>query len=325
MTNSAELTGPSFCRRAGITLGLLAAVYGVLFFLQRTFPYVGEGGDVVVLEKIRHAETQPIFPSDADRRLVIFGNSKVLSGFVPDTFDSLSGGRIASYNMGLPEARQVVPYLESLIKAGNIPTDVLITILWTSPPEKNPLVLIDQDQELVKRLVPFRYLIRDSAIFLRRSVYRGGFSALYAETRRASQQVLTDRGYYFITGQSRYKNEQLPPDFQLKSDTPDTQFTRIAEQEGSAYERLTELLEEHSIQAYIAPTYYRIPENAPRPSVEPELRAAFAEHPSITVFDGPAYFSYSNDQFSDRLHLNRDGAQRYTRDLWELFEPHFVP
>lgn len=306
-------------RRATRVFAALAAVYAVLWFVHHRFPYYGEGGRVVTAEKLRHVSDQPIFPNDAPRRVVIFGNSKVLSGFVPDRFDELGGGRVVSYNLGLPNAEEFVSVLETLLRAGSVPTDVLITIPWEEPPPRNPLVFVHDDEAMLARLVPFRHIVRDGAIFLRRALRRGGPAALYRETQRDSRQILADRGYYFISGQSHFAGDRLPDDFRVDSDQPEVQQLRRPPVDGPVFRRLESLLEQHDIQAWLVPTYYRIGQYAPagdRPNEA--LVQALANHPRFHVL-GPDYALYPNALFSDRVHLNREGALRHTEYLWSVF------
>jgi len=309
-------------RRCLGTALLAVSVYLMLTWVYRRFPYIGEGGSVVVAEKYTHVTSQPIFSGASDRRLVIFGNSKALSGFIPDYFDELSGHSFTSYNLGMPDSQRFVHLLEDMVEMGNTPTHVFITILWEDPPASNPLVLIREDKEVLDRLFPFHSLPRDMAIFIRRSRFRGGLQALYAETARDSRQVLEDRGYYFISGQSVYPDDRLPDDFGLRTDTPGRARVSESAAHNEWYRRLMRVLEQHHIHAYLVPTYYRENEYAPRDHADPERVRFFADNPHIEEFDGPEYLLYPNRLFSDPVHLNREGARRHTEELWSRFSLH---
>ena len=174
----------------------------------------------------------------------------------------------------------------------------------------------------MERLFPFRSLPRDVAIFLRRSLHRGGGRALYSETARDSRKVLERRGYYFISGQSTYPNDRLSDDFQLRTDTPHRTRTPRSAARNSWYHRLMRVLEQHHIRAYLAPVYYRENECAARDCVEEELARFLAGNPCIEVIDGPAYMLYPNHLFADPVHLNQEGARRYTEELWGVFSRH---
>ena len=67
------------------------------------------------------------------------------------------------------------------------------------------------------------------------------------------------------------------------------------------------------------PTYYREGEFRPAPDEPNEVVIkALASNRRFHVL-GPDYETYPNSLFSDRLHLNKEGAQLYTDRLWQLF------
>lgn len=307
-----------FLRRLSFTIALGIAFYIGLFTIDKMFPYIGVGSQIVTDEKLHFINSENIFPPDAKRRLVILGDSRVLSGFIPGLFDELSRGTIYSYNLGIPDTKMFIPLIENIINRGQIPTDIFITIPWQELSKKNPLVFIDNDNKIIKMLVPFRHLIRNLSIFWHRSRYRGGIRKLYDESRQSAKEVLENRGYYFIAGQSFYKNDELPDDFSFTSDQPDKYCARVVPPKNELYKKLTHMLEAHSINAYFVPIYSRTGACKPNPEPNVELTKAFENNSRIQVI-GPDYFSFPNKLFSDPMHLNRNGAKVYTTKLWELY------
>jgi len=310
-----------FLRRLSFTIALGIAFYIGLYTIQKMFPYIGVGSEIVTNEKLHFIKTESIFPPVAKRRLVIFGDSRVLSGFIPSLFDKLSRGTIYSYNLGIPDTKMFIPLMENIINRGQIPTDIFITIPWQELTKKNPLVFIDNDNEIIKKLVPFRYLIRNLSIFMNRSRYRGGVRKLYDESKQSAKEVLENRGYYFIAGQSLYKNDELPDDFSFTSDQPDKYCPRGVPPKNELYKKLTHMLEAHSINAYFVPIYSRTGACKPNPEPNVELTKAFENNSRIQVI-GADYFSFPNKLFSDPVHLNRNGAKVYTTKIWELYSKH---
>src|SRR5207249_8834004 len=77
---------------------VLALVWLVLFGMYTSFPYVRSGGDLIYDAKVKQLSR------GVNADLVIFGNSKVLSGFVPALFDGTCNVR--SYNLGLPDEQR---------------------------------------------------------------------------------------------------------------------------------------------------------------------------------------------------------------------------
>ena len=311
-----------FFRRLSFTIALGIAFYIALFTVHKLLPYIRVGSEIVTNEKLRFIKTESIFPPNAKRRLVIFGDSRALSGFIPALFDELSRDTIYSYNLAIPENQMLIPLMEIIINKGQIPTDIFITIPWKNlPKKKNPLVFIDNDNEIVKRLVPFKHLIRNLSIFGHRSRYRGGIRKLYDENKQSAKELLENRGYYFIAGQSFYKNDELPEDFSYTSDQPDKLYHRPVPPKNKLYNQLTQMLEEHSIKAYFVPIYNRTGKIKPNPEPNVELIKAFENNSRIQVL-GPDYFSFPNKLFSDPVHLNGNGAKVYTTKLWELYSKH---
>ena len=310
-----------FLRRLSFTIALGIAFYIGLLTVHNMFPYIREGSIIISSEKQGFINTEPIFPPNAKRRLVIFGDSHALSGFIPAFFDELSGGTIYSYNLAIPDNQMFMPIMENLISKKQIPTDIFITRPWKELPKKNPLVFIDNDNEIIKKLVPFRYLIRNLTIFWHRSGHRGGIRKLYDESKQSAKEVLENRGYYFVASQSFYKNDELPDDFLYKSDEPDKLYHRPVPPKNELYNQLTQMLEAHSIKAYFVPIYFRTNSFKPNPEPNVELTKAFENNSNIQVI-GPDYFSFPNRMFSDPAHLNRNGAKVYTTKLWELYSKH---
>jgi hypothetical protein len=286
----------------------------ILLTAYFSFPYVRSGADLVRSDKIHRLANKTIFPREGKLRIVVFGNSKILAGFVPRLFDQLSGDVVYSYNAGLPGTSKWIAHLERMIASGNVPDAIFISTTWEDgPATRKPF----DGEALLTRLVPFRHFFRDLTIFANQARRRGGFAAFYDEKKRICRQVAEERGYYFIAAQALYPDEMLPDDYARESDTPHAPYVRVRPPtNGPRYAALLELLQKHSIRAYIVPTYYRKHEF--RESRESELAEAFEDTDLVSVL-GPDYYTFPNSLFSDPVHLNREGAEVYTKRLWELY------
>lgn len=304
---------------------LLGFVLLWLFFygVFESFPYLSNGAMVIYRSKLHQEVRGTIFPANVTgRRVVIFGNSKVLAGFVPDVFDGLAaadGVGVRSYNSGYPARADFVPELREMVKnKSNIPDVLLLTFPW-APSEKgfDAFHPLPDDYGIADSLFPFRYLLRDSLSFLVIAKGHGGVRSFYREARMSDAQMILDRGYYFIAEQSRYPNDSLPDDFHLVSDQPQEVDLRVADPASPELAALNEIIREHHMRCYFVPSYMRTGELGPAPAVDAGFAALLARATSCRML-GPDYYLYPPHMFSDTTHLNREGAKVYTADLYRL-------
>ena len=87
---------------------------------------------------------------------------------------------------------------------------------------------------------------------------------------------------------------------------------------GPIFERLKRAMRRGRFAVFIAPGYYREGEVAPcQPNGAARERLAAA---GIRLC-GPDYWLFPPRDFSDREHLNSEGAREYTERLWRLLGP----
>ena len=90
----------------GWTVLLFVVFWAAFYGLWRALPYLKNGSDVVFDAKLRWERTGQVFPADpAVTRVLIFGNSKILAGFLPASFDRMSAAnhlKVSSFNSGFP-------------------------------------------------------------------------------------------------------------------------------------------------------------------------------------------------------------------------------
>jgi hypothetical protein len=300
------------------------AVLWICFYaLFRGFPYLSSGAEVIYRSKINQEAYGTVFPeSSKGRRVLIFGDSKVLAGFVPSYFDRLSavdGLNYYSYNSGYPARGFFVPQLEQMTKKkSGVPSILLLTLPWESKHgDLNVFHLLPDDHEIADRLFPFRFLVRDSFSFLITSKEHGGPRQYYIESQSNDARMLEDRGYYFISEQSHYPHNSLPDDFHLGSDQPFAVVTRTADASSSELDKLNGLVKANNIDCYYVPTYARQGELAPAPGIDLQFADLLRSHSSCKLL-GPDYYLFPNRMFSDSVHLNEEGAKAYTGAVYLL-------
>jgi len=301
---------------------MLVIAWGVFYAAWAGFPHIRPGATQIYDMKGRVIANESVFPSSADVRVLVVGNSRILSGFIPSRFDAVAGGRLVSYNFGLPGSSRFMDELQTLINRGSSPTHVVMTIPWSANGEPTGLQLLKNDKKMIRVLFPFRDVIRDALQFVVRSRAHGGLNSFYQYNVELVERARQDRGYFFIEHSSHYPNHRLPPDFRTGSETPNQPWRRTFSLDGPIFDKLQQLSHDYGIRFIVAPDYIREGQYATAASND-SLRLELAQFDIQVV--GPSYWLYPNSNFSDPGHLNRDGAEQHTDRLWELLGPVILP
>jgi hypothetical protein len=322
---AAESRPPAQSRSAlAWTVVMMVLFWAIFYGLYRVFPYIKNGSDVVFQAKLAWEQKGEVFPADSGvTRVLIFGNSKILAGFLPAWFDRLSAGdhaRVASFNSGFPGSDLYLPPLETLCARGQAPNVLLLTLPWNGdPPRRGLFHFIADDHGVVDRLFPFRNFLRDLTAFLLAAPSHGGVVEYYRESERNEREVIAERGYHLITEQSRFPGGRLPDDFRLASDQPGQRSPRVTPPPGAQVVRLNQLIQQHHIACYYVPIYLREGEAAAADSYDAAFARGVERATSCKVL-GPDYYLYPNHFFADQTHLNQDGARVYTEALFTLLK-----
>jgi hypothetical protein len=313
-------------KRAALKFAGFAFIWLGFFALNRATPYIGVGSDVATLKKKNYESEGNTFPrAFSGTKLAVFGNSKALSGFIPDEFDSLAARedlKVYSFNSGFPGQSEFVDELALMTKRGAAPNVVLLTIPWQPKPRGISLFNLPiDDHKLADEIFPFRLFIRNLVRFLVKSSSSGGPAKLYRKDEIEAETVLRARGYYFIKDLSKFPGDQLPAKYSLPSDDPAHVAQRPADFNSGQLDQLNSALEAHNIRCFYVPVFLRSAEAAPAPAIDMEFASALATHSTCRVL-GPDYFTYPNSYYSDEAHLNPQGAKVYTEDIYKLVAPY---
>jgi hypothetical protein len=292
----------------------LSAAHRLLHFIQ-------PGSDLVVQAKYGMATTTDLFGAQSGSRpirVVVVGNSRVLAGFIPALFDQETGAECASWNMGVPGVEEFSSLITALCEHSR-PTHLLLIDPPQAGPQASTWQSLTDDDLILERVFPFRRLPRDVFNFLRLSGRYGGPRAYWDRNRELIAQTLADRGYFFIASQSLFPGDRLPDDFCLPSDHPARPDARDYQRLAGPAEELQRLAARHGVAVLLVPPALRDRAAAPAATDPKRIPAGY---PLPVV--GPDYLSYPNRCFSDFVHLNREGADRYTRDLAALLKDRLV-
>jgi hypothetical protein len=314
---SQPVTHSSFLLRSIVPfLACFAAMWAALAGIEWYFPYIRNGADVVLQTKRALSASRPLFGMDASPRVLAFGDSKTLAGFIPDLFDQAVGGTTTSFNLGLPGEPAFIDLLESALAAGTRPTHILVENPPVDPPPSGRwLELGAGNHQIVERLFPFRTLPRDAVIFFFEARQRG-LRETYDDNSRQVRQMIQNRGYFFIKSQSHFPNDQLPDDYAIATDTPAVSAQRKLDSNGASFKRLMELADRYEFTVVIVPPAYRLGEYGAPSSAG--LQEPNSPLPRLRIA-GPAYYLYPPAMFSDPVHLNSNGAATYTNAVAALF------
>jgi hypothetical protein len=317
----AERRAPS---ALGWTILLFAILWAVFYALSRGLPYLKNGSDIVFNAKLQFEEKGQVFPSSpAVTRVLIFGNSKILAGFVPFWFDQLGLANqmhISSFNSGFPGSDLFLPPLAAMCARGQAPNVLLLTLPWNpDPPRRGVFHFIPDDHAVIDVLFPFRNFLRDLTAFLLAAPSHGGVVSYYRESEDNERAVIAERGYHLITEQSHFPGERLPDDFRLGSDQPGQVLARVAPSQSAQIGQLNQLVRQYHMDCYYVPYYLREGEAAPPPKRDQRFAAQLQQATSCKLL-GPDYFLYPNRLFADQTHLNETGARLYTEALFQLLK-----
>lgn len=300
--------------------GASAIVWLLLYGVFTAFPFIQNGADAIAAGKVQFLETQPVFSPDARARILAFGNSQILAGFNPAVYDPAVGPHVESFNAARPGNHHFVQLLKGVLANGTRPTHILIQI---PPSDEHQVTWRDyfiHDKLLANLLFPFRNFPRDLALFLVLSRSEGGIVNSYKENARTVRDVAASRGYYFIKGQSHFPSDRLPDDYHNDTDQPDSVPPRPLDPAAPAFKELIDLSVEFNFKIILIPSVYRIGAAAPPGPLEGEDIKPLPSVPNFYVA-GPPYWVFAPAYFSDPIHLNKEGANLYSRRLAGITAP----
>jgi hypothetical protein len=308
----------------GWTILFFALAWAVLYGLWRGLPFLKNGSDVVFSAKLQWEHQGQVFPADpAVTRVLIFGNSKILAGFVPAWFDQMSSPdhlHVSSFNSGFPGSDLFLPPLQAMCARGQAPNVLLMTLPWTRDPRPRGIFhFIPDDHAVIDEFFPFRNFLRDLTAFLLAAPSHGGVMSYYRESEQNERDVIAERGYHLITEQSHFAGGRLPDDFHLDSDQAARRLPRDAPSPSAQIAQLNQLIRQYHIDCYFVPFYLRDGEAAPAEGRDAAF-AAQVEQATPCKLLGPDYYLYPNRLFADQTHLNQAGARVYTEALFQLLK-----
>ncbi len=299
-----------------------AILWAIFFGLYKALPFLTPGAEVIFQAKLDRELRGSIFPPDSTaHKVIIFGDSRILAGFVPEEFDALAaehGLNVVSFNSGYPGNAQFVPQLERIVaNKSNVPDILLLTNPWGNSIQSDILHPLPDDGAIANRLFPFRELIRNAASVLANVGKHGGMLNFIRDSKLNVARMQQDRGYYALLELAETPNATLPDNFHFTSDLPNKVDLRTADPESKELTALNAIVREHRIQCYFVPNPVRAGMRAPAPEVDRQFAELLDRYTSCKLI-GPDYYLYPNRLYSDVWHTNPAGARIYTEALYKL-------
>lgn len=293
-------------------------VWLFLYGVNSAFPFVRNGADAISASKVHYLETQQVFALDSKTRVLAFGNSRILAAFNPAIYNPIIAPGVESFNAARPGNSRFMDLLKNILANGTRPTHVLLQF----PPQDDDHQetwrdYFLHDKLMVNLLFPFRELPRDLTLFLLLARNEGGIVNAYKENALTVRRVITDRGYYFIKGQSHYPGDRLPDGYHVPTDQIQRVPPRPIDPETAGFQELIGLSSKFGFKVIFIPNAYRLGEVAPPGASDYPGTRPLASVPEFYIA-GPNYWVFEQRYFSDPIHLNREGAQIYSRRLAEI-------
>ncbi len=302
-------------------LGFLI-LWAVFLTAYKALPFLTPGAEVIYRSKLEREFHGTIFPANSTaRKVIIFGDSRVLAGFIPDEFDRLAsedGLNTVSFNSGYPGNPQFLPQLERIVEnKSNVPDILLLPNPGRTPTPSDAFKPMPDDGTIADRLFPFRELIRNAASVLANAGKHGGLLNFIRDSRSNGARMQQDRGYYALLELAETPHATLPDNFHFSSDLPNKVDLRSAAPESKELVELNTILREHNIQCYFVPNPVRTGMRAAAPEVDRDFQELLEQHTSCKLL-GPDYYLYPNRLYSDIWHTNPAGAKIYTEAVYRL-------
>ncbi len=325
----------------------LGLIHVALTSVARKAGDVYKLGVYQVIENKRQWATS-VHPFDRTKKSVVFiGNSVVLAGIMPTVFDETLAGKTDSYNFSLPAlpigAGMFI--LQSIVEHWGKPDYVVLQIFIDENRDATGLFDTNAVQgigisEFLSYVIhrpnkafalnyafPLRMNIQNAVKYLTQLIKDR--SALN-ETRTNNQEILKklrdDRGWFYIRQQAYFPDGRLPEGFGTKkpADLTPREPTPFEWKIDPYLRKFFDYAAQQQIKILLIGPVRRVNSEPPLTRMPDEFLEIPKLYPNVRV--SPKSWQqrfYSNYYFSDKTHLNADGAALWTREVAEDFKQAF--
>lgn len=337
-----------FMKKMALLVLLLALLIPPLNYLGVRAGKIYKDGAAQVCETKRNMIRSGAVHYEKDKVNVLFlGTSRILAGIAPIYFDELNGGKTFSYNLALPGLPISSAYfvLRDYLERNPTPQYVVMQLYinmcrscnlynyyvvqgLVKPSEIFSLFKnMDNKAIIFNYIFPFRMYKFHTARYFFDSIFMPGrIRSIRKKNNAILNRMIENRGYYFIEEQAM-ANNILPDDFAEEG--------RGGESinKASSYNPFVDpyvkmffdLARDHGVKVLLIEPPYRERQFLQNEEMPLQYEMVLAEYNNVAVAkEGWKLKLYENHFFSDPTHLNKEGAQRYTGEIYGEFKEAFL-
>lgn len=306
-------------------------------------------GVFMVAETKRAWAREPRRFQDGKLSVVFLGNSIQLAGLNPSAFNETLSGKTDAYNFALP-ALPIGPGYFAVRDATHSwgKPDVIVVRLVTDRGVEPGLFDYNAIQGLgfpgeffsylfkrpnkvfaLNYLVPARMYTNETVRYLKNIfIDRGDIAATRERNASILARLKEDRGWYYIEQQKMFADGRLPDGYDLSTSTagPAALIAGEFDWNDDPYLRpFFDFTAKNGIKVFLINSVYRSGVAAPFERMPPSFKKIPLEYPNVRVSSQSWQAKFlPNRYFSDRTHLNPEGARVYTEIVAREFAEAFA-
>lgn len=339
-----------FVKKMVLLVLLLALLIPALNYLGLRAGKIYKDGAAQVCETKRQMIRSGDIHYVKDKDNVLFlGTSRILAGVAPTYFDELNGGKTFSYNLALPGLPISSAYfvLRDYLEKNPPPQYVVMQLYinrcrsctlynyYAVQGLKRPAEILSLFKHMANKAIIFNYIFpfRMYKFHTARYIFDSIFMpARIRSIRKKNNAILNrmkeNRGYYFIEEQAVAADNMLPGDFAEEGGGGESI------NKASSYDPFVDpyvkmffdLARDHGVKVLLIQPPYRERQYLQYEEMPLQYAVLLNQYNNVWIAqEGWKLKFYENCFFSDPTHLNKEGAQQYTGEIYGEFKEAFLP
>ena len=327
---------------------LLAILIPVLNYLGLKAGSIYKDGAALVCETKRQMIRSGTIHYEKNKDNVLFlGTSRILAGISPTYFDELNGGKTYSYNLALPGLPISSAYfvLQDYLEKNPPPQYVVMQLYinrcrsctlynyYAVQGLTKPAEIFSLFEHLTNKAIIFNYIFPfriykfHTARYIFDSIFMPGrIRSIRKKNNAILNRMIENKGYYFIEEQAVAADNMLPGDF------IDDNAGGESINKASSYDPFVDpyvkmffdLAHKSGIKVLLIQPAYRENQYLQYEEMPLQYAILLKQYNNVRIAsEGWKLKFYENRFFSDPTHLNKDGAQQYTKEISMEFKEIF--